>query len=749
MEDSKKPEKAKKTKRGKGSGYDADSLQILKGLEAVRMRPAMYIGDTGPRGLHHLFTEVVDNSIDEHLAGCCTHIEVTLGADNVVTVADNGSGIPTDIHSEVGVSGVEVAMTMLHAGGKFGSGHYKVSGGLHGVGVSAVNALSEWCEVRVCRDKKCYFQRYQRGIPCEPLKVIGEAKGTGTTTSYLADSEIFGEINYQPEIFVSRIRELAYLNKGLKITFINEQAEEGQEKTRVFYYENGIAEFVEHINRNRDRLHKVVYFTAQRDNIEVEVALQYNDSYQENILSYANNIHTQEGGTHLSGFKTAITRVMNAYARKSGALKEKDPNFAGDDVRDGLSAIVSVKVPKPQFEGQTKTKLGNGEVEGIVNSVVGEKVGEFLEENPTPARRVIDKALTAHRAREAARKAADMVKRQSALDNASLPGKLADCIERDPSKCELFLVEGQSAGGSAKAGRDRRFQAILPLRGKILNVEKARMDKALENEEIRALVTALGTGICHSSMDMDAENGHLDFSGGEEEHSDAPANGSDEEKHDTAHAQSADEAEQAAAQDENGGEEHHEAAPVANGAPKANGNGNGNGNGKKNGNGNGNGNGTTFDKSKLRYDRIIIMTDADVDGSHIRTLLLTLFYRYMKPIVEDGHVYIAQPPFYRIRSGKDNVFYAKDDDERDQILRSLGNKKDITVTRFKGLGEMEAGDLADTTMNLDTRTIARVTVEDAFEADQMFTVLLGDKVEPRKAFIETHAKEVTNVDWHA
>ncbi|MCX6344023.1 MAG: DNA topoisomerase subunit B [Armatimonadetes bacterium] len=671
--------------------YEADNLQILKGLEAVRMRPAMYIGDTTSRGLHHLFTEVVDNSIDEHLAGYCSHIEVILSKDNTVTVVDNGRGIPTDIHSEVGVSGVEVAMTILHAGGKFGSGAYKVSGGLHGVGVSAVNALSEWFEVTVCQNGKKHFQRYERGVPVEPLKVIGKSNETSTKSRYMADHEIFNEIIYHPDLFVSRLRELAYLNKGLTITFTNEFAEDGEQRQRVFHYENGIAEFVEHLNRNKNPLHRVVYFEGDREDTSLEVALQYNESYQENILTFANNIHTQEGGTHLSGFKTAITRVLNGYARKNNILKEKDPNLQGDDVREGLAAVISVKILHPQFEGQTKTKLGNSEVDGIVNSIVGEKLGEFFEENPTAAKRIIDKALTAHRAREAARKAADMVKRQSAMENASLPGKLADCIERDPSKCELFLVEGQSAGGSAKAGRDRRYQAILPLRGKILNVEKARMDKALENEEIKSLVAALGTGITHSSMDSDesSEEGELDF-GAETE---GEGNG-------------------------------------------------GNGNGEKK-------NAPTFDKSRLRYDRVIIMTDADVDGSHIRTLLLTFFYRYMKPLVDHGNIYIAQPPFFRIKAGKDKIFYAKNEIERDEILRSLPSKKDCTVTRFKGLGEMDAEDLAKTTMNLETRTIAQVMVEDAIEADEMFTILLGDQVEPRKAFIEAHAKEVTNVDWHA
>lgn len=666
--------------------YDSSNLQILKGLEAVRMRPGMYIGDTTARGLHHLFTEVVDNSIDEHLAGYCTQIDVILRADNSVTVVDNGRGIPTDIHAETGVSGVEVAMTMLHAGGKFGGGAYKVSGGLHGVGVSAVNALSEWCEVKVAQNGKLHYQRYERGVPCAPLKVIGDSDTTGTTTTFMADYEIFGKIEYRPDVFISRLRELAYLNKGLTIAFTNEQAEEEEEKHKIFHYKNGIAEFVEALNRNKNPLHKVVYFGGEREDTSVEVAIQYNESFQENILTFANNIHTQEGGTHLSGFKTALTRVLNNYARKNNLLKEKDPNLSGDDVREGLAAVISIKIVNPQFEGQTKTKLGNGEVDGIVNSIVGEKLAEFLEETPTAAKRIIDKALTAHRAREAARRAADMVKRQSAMDNASLPGKLADCIERDPSKCELFIVEGQSAGGNAKLGRDRRYQAILPLRGKILNVEKARMDRALENEEIKSLVAAIGTGITHSSMDSDTENGELDF-----------------------------------------GEE----------------NGNGNGNGKKNGNG------STFDKSRLRYDRVIIMTDADVDGSHIATLLLTFFFRYMKPLVEEGHIFLAQPPFYRIKVGKDKIYYAKDDAERDEILSTLSTKKDIMVTRFKGLGEMDAPDLADTTMDVEKRTVAQVTVEDAIAADELFTILLGDAVEPRKAFIEAHAKEVTNVDWHA
>ena len=656
--------------------YDANELRILKGLEAVRLRPGMYIGDTTTRGLHHLFTEVVDNSIDEHLAGYCTEIEVVLHKDNSVTVTDNGRGIPTGINSETGVSGVEVAMTMLHAGGKFDGEAYKVSGGLHGVGVSAVNALSEWCEVKVKQNGHIYYQRYERGIPLEPLKIIGDAEGTGTRNTFLADYEIFDEIKYDPNIFITRLRELAYLNKGLSITFVNEQTDSGEPETTTFHYENGIIEFVKHLNSTRISLCDVVYCGTTRDDIGVEFALQYNDTFHENILTFANNIHTQEGGTHLSGFKTALTRVVNNYARKNGLLKEKDPNLVGDDVREGLVAIISVKIRNPQFEGQTKTKLGNGEVDGIVQSVVGEKLAEYFEENPAAAKRVVDKALTSHRAREAARRAADLVKRQNALESSSLPGKLSDCIERDASLCELFIVEGQSAGGNAKLGRNRRTQAVLPLRGKILNVEKVRMDRALENEEIKNLVSALGTGITYSSY---GDNEQLEF------------------------------------------EEDEDAKKKA----------------------------SSFDISKLRYDKIIIMTDADVDGSHICTLLLTFFFRYMKPLVVDGHVYIAQPPFYRIKVGKDNVYYAKDDEARDEILEGLKNRKDVMVTRFKGLGEMDAPDLADTTMNPETRRMAQVTVEDAAAADELFSVLLGSAVEPRKEYIIKHAKEVTNVDWHA
>lgn len=667
--------------------YTSEQITVLKGLEAVRLRPAMYIGSTGSRGLHHLFVEVVDNGIDEVLAGRCTEIDIIMHTDKSISVSDNGQGVPVDIHKETGLSGVETVMTMLHAGGKFGGGAYKVSGGLHGVGVSAVNALSEWMEVKVCRDGSCYRQMYRRGVPERRLKKIGDTKKTGTTVRWLADSEIFDKIEYNNELLIQRVRELAYLNSKVKITFTIEETGE----TQVFQYKTGIAAFVDHLNRNKNPLHKVIYFSRNREGTEIEIAMQYNDGYQENILSFANNINTIEGGTHLSGFKTALTRVINNYARKNNFLKEKDNNLMGDDVREGLTSVISVKLAHPQFEGQTKTKLGNSDIEGVANSVVGEGLAEFLEENPAVAKKIVDKALTACHAREAARKAADMVKRANALENSSLPGKLADCSERDPSKCEVYLVEGDSAGGSAKQGRDRRTQAVLPLRGKILNVEKARLDKALENAEIRALITALGTGISYgSSSDQDNEEENL-FTGIE-------------------------------------GEEQ-----------TASGNGNGSENGKDS---------YKFDISKLRYDRVIIMTDADVDGDHIRTLLLTFFFRYMKPLVEGGHVYIAQPPLYRVSAGKDQQFYARDEQELDEILKSIRIKRDVKIQRFKGLGEMNADQLHETTMNPETRIMQQVTMEDALIADEIFTCLMGDKVEPRREFIEAHAKEVADVDWH-
>ncbi len=670
--------------------YGANQIQVLEGLEAVRRRPSMYIGGTDLRGLHHLFVEVCDNSIDEAMAGHCDRINVTLQKDGSVSVRDNGRGIPVDINEQSGISGVELALTKLHAGGKFDSGAYKVSGGLHGVGVSCVNAVSEWLTVDVFwHDGNCYRIGFKRGVTTEPLHVF--AKNTnnerGTLVRWKADSKIFGNIEYDPERLTRRMRELAYLNKDVTLSFKNERDETDEE---VFHFKRGLQEFVEKLNENKDPIHKSVYFGGMKDDIVLEVALQYNNGYQEAVLSFANMINTPDGGTHLSGFKTALTRVMNSYARKQGLLKEKDTNFSGEDVREGLSAIISVKLSHPQFESQTKVKLANGEVEGIVNSIVGEKLAEFLEENPATARKVIEKVQTAQRARDAARKAADLVKRQNALESNSLPGKLADCSERDPSKCELFLVEGDSAGGSAKQGRDRRTQAVLPLRGKIINVGKARMDKVLENAEIRSLITALGTGIAFEN--------------------DSNGNGNETES-------------DAASLDEH-----------------VNGNGNGNGNGDKKKGG--------YDLSKLRYHKIIVMTDADVDGDHIRTLLLTFFWLYMRPLVEEGYVYIAQPPLYRIKAGKDTQYYAQTAEERDNIVKGLRNKRDVVVTRFKGLGEMNAVDLEDTTMKADKRKLARVNIEEAFAAQELFDTLMSEKVEPRRDFIIRHAREVSDLDWH-
>ena len=642
--------------------YTADTIRLLEGVEHVRTRPAMYIGDTGSAGLHHLLFEIVDNSIDEVLAGYASEIWVTLNPDKTVTVHDNGRGIPADINKATGLSGVELAMTKLNAGGKFGGGGYKVSGGLHGVGLSCVNFLSEWCEAVVEQKGKKYKLRCVQGIPKpKGLKEIGPSSDHGTTLTWLADKEIFGEYTYKPEVFESRIRNTCYLNREVTIHFHDKMS--GAEPV-TYHYERGIAEQVEHLNENKTAICPTIYFLKKRDDVQVEIALQYNDTYTESVLSFANNVHTKEGGTHLSGFRTALTRVINQYARKTGALKEKDTNLSGDDVREGLTAVISVRLFKPQFEGQTKAKLGNSEVEGIVNSIMGEGLTQFLEENPAVGKRVIDKALTAQRARDAARKAADLIKRQSSLENSNLPGKLADCTERDPKKCELFLVEGDSAGGSAKQGRDRRYQAILPLRGKIINTSKAALDKTLENNEVRSLITALGIGI---KVDSDG----------------------DDEGEST----------------------------------------------------------SKFDMSKLRYDRIIIMTDADVDGDHIRTLLLTFFFSYMQPLIEQGHVYIAQPPLYSIKSGKDTRLYAHSAEERDRIVKEM-KRKDVQVGRFKGLGEMNAQELFETTLNIETRTLARVTLEDAEAAAEMFSILMSEKVEPRKQFIIKYAREVQNVDWH-
>lgn len=626
--------------------YGAEEIQVLEGLEAVRRRPGMYIGSTGPRGLHHLVYEVVDNSIDEAMAGFCDRIEVIVHRDNSVTVIDNGRGIPVEIHPKTGLPAVETVLTMLHAGGKFGGNVYKVSGGLHGVGVSVVNALSEWLEVEICRDGHVYHQRYERGKAVTPLKVIGTSTTTGTKVSFKPDAEIFEDLVFNQETLNQRLRELSFLNRGIKIIFQDERT--GQ-KT-VYQHEGGIRDFVRYLNKNKEVLHnKPIYIFGERDGIQVEVALQYTEGYVESLFSYVNNIHTVDGGTHEAGFKSALTRVVNDYGKKYNLLKNGTTALSGEDIREGLTAVISVKVPEPQFEGQTKTKLGNSEVRGVVDGVVSEGLATFLEENPGIARRILEKAITAARAREAARKARELTRRKSALESASLPGKLADCSDRDPSRTELYLVEGDSAGGSAKQGRDRRFQAILPLRGKILNVEKARLDKILNNEEIRALITALGTGI-----------------------------------------------------------------------------------------------GEDFDLSKARYHRILLMSDADVDGAHIRTLLLTFFYRYMRPLIEAGYVYIAQPPLYRIRKGKIDR-YAYSDAELEEILKEIG-RDGVTIQRYKGLGEMNPQQLWETTMNPEKRTILKVNIEDAIEADAIFSMLMGDRVEPRREFIQQNARAVRNLD---
>ena len=630
--------------------YDAKDIQVLEGLEAVRRRPGMYVGGTDIKALHHLVYEVVDNSIDEALAGVCTHIEIVIHPDLSVTVTDDGRGIPVDMHPTEKKSALEVVMTKLHAGGKFGGGGYKVSGGLHGVGVSAVNALSEWCEVEVRRDGQVHFQRYERGYPKEPVKVIRKAKAgdTGTMTTFKYDPMIFTEnLEFRFDTLTQRFREMAFVTRGVTIHFVDERSN----RQMTFYFEGGITSFVRYLNRNRETLHPVVHVEKDIEGIGIECAVQYTDAYTESVYSFANTINTVDGGTHLTGMRAALTRVVNDYGRKSGLLKEADPNFSGDDTREGLTAIISIKHPDPQFESQTKVKLMNPEVQTYVTQVVGEALGTFLEENPQAAKAVIAKCLTSARARDAARKARDLVIRKSALESLTLPGKLADCSERDSSKTELYIVEGDSAGGSAKQGRDRHFQAILPLRGKILNTERARLDKILGNNEVRALISALGTGI-----------------------------------------------------------------------------------------------GDNFDLTGLRYGRIIIMTDADVDGSHIRTLLLTFFFRYMPTLIDDGHLYIAQPPLYRL-AYKNQVHYAYNDADKDKLLKSLGVSADkVSLSRYKGLGEMNPTQLWDTTMNPVNRTLLLVTVDDAAEADRTFDMLMGDAVDPRKRFILTHAKAVRNLD---
>ena len=638
---------------GTNHEYGANEIQVLEGLEAVRKRPGMYIGSTGPRGLHHLVYEIVDNAIDEALAGFCDKIDVKILPGEVICVTDNGRGIPVGMHPKLGIPALTVVFTVLHAGGKFGGGGYKVSGGLHGVGASVVNALSEWTEVRVFRDGKIYFQRFERGVPTCEMKIVGETDKNGSEIKFKADKKIFSETDvYDFSVLETRLREQAFLNAGINIVLSDERSPE-QSTSEQFHYEGGLSSFVEYIHQKRglDVVHPdVIAFSKSMpdDSAQVELAMQYNESYNELILSFANNIHTTDGGTHEEGFKRALTRVMNDYARKYNILKENDKNLSGEDVREGLTVVISVKLKEAQFEGQTKAKLGNTEIRTLVDSLVSEKLQTYLEENPAVAKAIFEKALAASRARDAARKARDLVRRKSALESASLPGKLADCQSRNSEETEIYIVEGDSAGGSAKGGRDRKFQAILPLWGKMLNVEKARLDRVYGNDKLMPVITALGCGI-----------------------------------------------------------------------------------------------GDEFDLSKLRYGKVIIMADADVDGSHIRTLLLTFFFRFMKPLVEQGHVYIAQPPLYRITKSKKH-FYAYSDDERDKILQELGGNTE--VQRYKGLGEMDSEQLWETTMNPETRIMLRVELADATAADEVFTILMGDKVEPRRDFIEKNAKYVQNLD---
>jgi len=630
--------------------YSAQHIQVLKGMEHVRKRPSMYIGSTGPEGLHHLVYEVVDNSIDETLAGYCSAIAVVVEKGNVVRVEDNGRGIPVDNHPVEKVSALEVVMTKLHAGGKFDKATYKVSGGLHGVGVSVVNALSEWCEVEVHRNKKIYYQRYQRGLPEKKVATKGQSESTGTKTRFKADTKVFETINYSFDTLSNRLRELAFLNKGVEISIVDERT--AKAKAHKFKFDGGVRSFIEYLNKNKKTIHKEpVYFEAVKDDVMVEIALQYNDGYNETLFSFANNINTREGGTHLVGFKSALTRSLNDAARKLNLTRKLDENLSGEDVREGLSAVVSVKLPEPQFEGQTKAKLGNSEVKGIVESTVNERLTAFFEENPSVSRSILDKCIMAAKARAAARRARELTRRKSFLESAGLPGKLADCSEQDPTKCELYLVEGDSAGGSAKLGRDRQFQAILPLWGKMLNVEKTRIDKVLSNDKLMPIISTLGTSA-----------------------------------------------------------------------------------------------GSSFDLERLRYHKVIIMADADVDGSHIRTLLLTFFFRYMQELVEKGHVYIAMPPLYKIVVGKE-TFYVYTDAERDKILNKYSkNSKSTNVQRYKGLGEMNPDQLWETTMDPEQRNIVRITLEDAVEAEEMFTTLMGDAVEPRRRFIEENALAVSNLD---
>jgi DNA gyrase subunit B len=630
--------------RRSSDGYGAENIKVLKGLEGVRKRPGMYVGDTSTRGLHQIAFEAIDNAVDEALAGFCTTIDVVIHKDGSLSVEDDGRGIPVDVIPSEGKPAIEVVMTTLHAGGKFDTLGYKVSGGLHGVGVSVTNALSEWVVTRVKRDGKLYEQKFARGIAVSKLKVIGEAEGTGTLQHFKPDAQIFSTLEFSFDILQQRLRELAFLNRGLRINLVDER----NDKKQSFAYEGGIKSFVEHLNKNKGPLHDVRYVVGTRGKIEVEVAFQYNEGYIENVLAYANNIHTVDGGTHLAGFRSALTRVLNNYAKKNNILKESEANLSGEDVREGLTAVISVKIPNPEFEGQTKAKLGSAEARGAVDEVVAEAMTFYLEENPGPARKLVEKCANAARAREAARKARDLARRKSALDGGSLPGKLADCSERDPARSEVFLVEGESAGGSAKLGRDRHFQAILPLRGKILNVEKARLDKIVGHEEIRTLITALGAGFQ-----------------------------------------------------------------------------------------------SDFDIGKLRYHRIYIMTDADVDGAHIRTLLLTFFFRYMPKLIEEGHLFIAQPPLYQVRKGK-KIIYCYREEDRDRALTEVGDG--ATIQQYKGLGEMDPEQLWETTMDPERRIVRKVLLDDAVAADEMFTILMGEKVEPRKQFIADNARDVVNLD---
>jgi len=652
--------------------YTAADIQVLEGLEAVRRRPGMYVGDNGRKGLHQMFREVLDNGVDEALAGHCDLITTTLHADGSVSLEDNGRGIPVDLHEKEGVSALQVIMTKLHAGGKFGGGGYKVSGGLHGVGVSCTNALSEWMVTTVKRGGKTYRQRYEKGIPVTEVEEVGKSKGTGTHQQWMPDPEVLTETSYDHHVIANRLREVAYLNPNLTLVLVDERNPDNNE---TFHFERGIVQLVEDMNEAYDPIHKPIAFHRVREGMEVEVAMQYTNSYQTTLLAYSNNIHQPDGGTHVSGFYQALTRVLNQYARKMNFLKEKDRNFTNDDVSEGLAGAIALKLENPSYNSQDKVKLVTPEVQGLTNSLVGDGLTTYLEENPQVAKRIVDKSIIAQQAREAARKAAEAVKRSNAMDSFGLPGKLSDCVSRDAEICEIFLVEGDSAGGSAKGARDRVTQAVLPLRGKILNVERARLDKALDNEEIKSLIAALGVGI-------DVRTARVD-------EGEVPM---DEEK---------------------------------------------------------NGHSENFDLTKLRYNKVIIMTDADVDGEHIRTLLLTFFYRYLKPLIAHGHLYLAQPPLYVIKVGSSERYYASSEKERDEIVSGL-KKKRHSVLRFKGLGEMNADELEETTMRPQTRKLVKVEYDPQMdvEVERMFSRLMGEKVEPRREFIERHAREVTNVDWH-